>query len=321
MYTLRILAGLAYIVYHAFKAVNALARKRALPPADSAVAHVDCHSRSIARPPASESLGWPAGGVIRTQRCRGRFRLAICRQWSSWTRCPSSLTAKMINVNRNCPDHEDPQAGRIPFRALGYREEPGVNPISSESNMLNNPCSRRELMGLGSLARIRPGVNRLLAADTIAKPAGLEQAITQLEQTWNGEFAIVARRLDAQHEFRRRADSMLPTASVCKLFVLCELFRQAEAGLIDLNAPVTWKPEHHRGGDGVLRAMVPGQSLSAHNMAVLMIVLSDNIATAVLVDLLGAANIERSLKTWELGDSHFYAGLPAGPRRTICGSL
>ncbi len=103
MYTLMILAGLAYIVYQAFKPANALARKRVLPPADSAAAHVDCHSHSIARPPASESLGWPAGGVIRTHRCRGRFRLAICRHWSSWTRCPSSLTTKMINVNRNYP--------------------------------------------------------------------------------------------------------------------------------------------------------------------------------------------------------------------------
>ncbi len=180
--------------------------------------------------------------------------------------------------------------------------------------MFNNPFSRRELMGLGSLAAYGLASTDLLAADTVATPVGLEQAITQLERTWNGEFSIMARRLDTPHEFRRRSDSVLPTASVCKLFVLCELFRQAEAGVIDLNAPVTWKPEHHRGGDGVLRAMVPGQALSAHNMAVLMIVLSDNIATAVLVDLLGAANIERSLTTWELGDSHFYAGLPAGPK-------
>ncbi len=229
MYTLMILAGLAYIVYHAFKAGKRIGSQRALPPADSAVAHVDCHSRSIARPPASESLGWPAGGVIRTQRCRGRFRLAICRQWSSWTRCPSSLTAKMINVNRNCPDHEDPQAGRIPFRALGYREEPGVNPISSESNMLNNPCSRRELMGLGSLAAYGLASTDLLAADTIAKPAGLNRPSRNWNKPGTESLCDLWHDARAQHEFRRRADSMLPTASVCKLFVLCELFRQAEA--------------------------------------------------------------------------------------------
>jgi beta-lactamase class A len=180
--------------------------------------------------------------------------------------------------------------------------------------MAKNPVSRRELMGLGALAASGLASPDLFAADTVATPAGLEQAIKQLEQTWNGSFSIAARRLDAPGKFLRRPESVLPTASVCKLFVLCELFRQAEAGLIDLNAPVTWKPEHHRGGDGVLRAMVPGQALSAHNMAVLMIVLSDNIATAALADLVGATNVERSLTTWQLGDSHFYAGLPAGPK-------
>ncbi len=179
--------------------------------------------------------------------------------------------------------------------------------------MSTNALSRRELMGLGALTAYGLTSSDLLAADTVATPADLEQAITQLEAIWNGSFAIAARRLDAPGEFVRRPESVLPTASVCKLFVLCELFRQAEAGLIDLNAPISWKPEHHRGGDGVLRALVPGQALSAHNMAVLMIVLSDNIATAVLVDLVGAANVERSLSIWQLGDSHFYAGLPAGP--------
>jgi len=105
---------------------------------------------------------------------------------------------------------------------------------------------------------------------------------------------------------------VLPTASTCKLFVLCELFRQAEAGMLDLNAPITWKPEFHRGGDGVLRAMLPGQELSIHNMAVLMMIISDNIATATLVDLVGADNVTRTMRSWGLANSDLRQGLPGG---------
>ena len=63
----------------------------------------------------------------------------------------------------------------------------------------------------------------------------------------------------------------------------------------------------------MLRAMIPGQKLSVHNMAVLMIVLSDNIATTVLVESLGPKNINASLKAWKLLDSDFHDGLPGGP--------
>lgn len=174
-----------------------------------------------------------------------------------------------------------------------------------------NPVSRRDLLGLGVLTSCGMAAVDLGAAEPEALP--LREKLASLEQRYNGEFSIAARRLDASGEFTLRSEFILPTASTCKLFVLCELFRQAEAGLLDLNAPLGWKPENHRGGDGVLRAMVPGQTLSVHNMAVLMIVLSDNIATTVLTELVGAANVNRSLKAWSLVDSDFHDGLPGGP--------
>jgi len=137
--------------------------------------------------------------------------------------------------------------------------------------------------------------------------------LTRLEEAYAGTFSLEVRRLDAEGSFVLREREALPTASVCKLFVLCELFRQAEAGDIDLNAPITWKPEFHRGGDGVLRSMVPGQELSVHNMAVLMIIISDNIATATLVDLVGAENVTQTMRTWGLSDTNIYQGLRGGP--------
>jgi len=174
-----------------------------------------------------------------------------------------------------------------------------------------NPISRRDLLGFGLLTTCGLAAAELDAAEPDAQP--LAEKLTSLEQRYHGTFHIDAQRLDAPGRFSLRSDTVLPTASACKLFVLCELFRQAEAGTIDLNAPLGWKPEHHRGGDGVLRAMIPGQTLSIHNMAVLMIVLSDNIATTTLVELVTPAKINASLKQWNLADSDFHDGLPGGP--------
>lgn len=192
--------------------------------------------------------------------------------------------------------------------------------------MASPRSSRREVLGLGALAACGLGANNYHATEICgAEPTthpkssaegkpNLADELARLERDYNGRFSIAAERPDdsGSVRFALRSDSVLPTASTCKLFILCELFRQAEAGTIDLNAPLTWRPDQHRGGDGVLRAMIPGQQLSVHNLAVLMIVLSDNIATAVLTELVGAANINRSLKTWKLGDSDFHDGLPGG---------
>lgn len=140
----------------------------------------------------------------------------------------------------------------------------------------------------------------------------LQNDLEALEEEFSGRFHVRVVRLDADGEFRLREREVLPTASTIKLCVLCELFRQARAGEVDLDAPITWKPEFARGGDGVLRVMVPGQHLSVHNMAILMMTISDNIATATLVDLVGPDRVTETMHKWGLLDTNLYDGLPGG---------
>ena len=169
--------------------------------------------------------------------------------------------------------------------------------------------SRRRLLQLGSLSACSFGLDSSQSAEPENTDKTLLQRIEELEKRFDGRFSIEARSLDGKIYFDLRNDVVQPTASTCKLFVLCELFRRADEGSIDLTAPITWKPEFHRGGDGVLRAMVPGQELSIHNMAVLMMIISDNIATATLFDLLGPKNVTRTIHKWGLADSNVFQGL------------
>ena len=177
----------------------------------------------------------------------------------------------------------------------------------------SHPVSRRDILGIGALTACGFGLPEQLDAETVPVETELPQQIELLEKKYAGTFSIEVHRLDADGDFALRSKTVLPTASTCKLFVLCELFRQAEEGTIDLRAPISWKPEFHRGGDGVLRAMIPGQELSIHNMAVLMIIISDNIATTTLVDLVGPDNVNRTMKSWGLAATNVFDGLPGGP--------
>ena len=83
------------------------------------------------------------------------------------------------------------------------------------------------------------------------------------------------------------AEAMFPTASVIKLAVLAEVYRQAATEGLDLQQRMELREDEIVGGSGILKVLGPGLNPTVHDVATLMIVLSDNTATNMLIDLVG----------------------------------
>ena len=81
------------------------------------------------------------------------------------------------------------------------------------------------------------------------------------------------------------------TASTIKLFVLAALFDRIHKGELSLQDMLEYKKEHVIDGSGILSSMEVGTKLSLKNIATLMIIVSDNIATNMLIDFLGVEAI------------------------------
>ena len=81
-----------------------------------------------------------------------------------------------------------------------------------------------------------------------------------------------------------RGDETFPTASLIKVPILVTLYDLAEQKQLSLDDPLTVLKIDQVPGSGVLQFMHPGMSLSVHDAASLMIVLSDNTATNLLLD-------------------------------------
>jgi beta-lactamase class A len=119
-----------------------------------------------------------------------------------------------------------------------------------------------------------------------------------------GVFSVMARNLETGEEVCLNPDVPLPTASVFKVPVLVELFRQAGEGLVDLSAMHTLTEEDKSPGSGVLKDMSEGLRISMRDLATLMIIISDNTAAdlclhAAGVDRVNALMQELGLKnTW-----------------------
>src|SRR5207244_3610910 len=89
---------------------------------------------------------------------------------------------------------------------------------------------------------------------------------------------------------------VFPQASSIKITVLMELLRQAQAGRLKLDDRVAIKQVQMVGGSGVLQFFGDASSaISLRDLAVLMIVLSDNTATNILIDQVRMANVNDTL--------------------------
>ena len=92
------------------------------------------------------------------------------------------------------------------------------------------------------------------------------------------------------------------TASCCKMFILAALFDKIEKGEASLTDMLTLSEQYVINGSGVLSSLELGSHLSVGNTATLMIIVSDNIATNMVIDYLGLDAINQCIR--ELGFAH-----------------
>ena len=92
-----------------------------------------------------------------------------------------------------------------------------------------------------------------------------------------------------------------PTASAIKLAVLYELMKQAEAGTVALDTPAPVNHAQLVGGSGVLQHL-KSASLSLRDHATLMIMVSDNSSTNIVIQTLGMDKVNARMAGLGLGD-------------------
>lgn len=120
-------------------------------------------------------------------------------------------------------------------------------------------------------------------------------AIQKEVDAFPGTAGVFAKNITTGEEVAFDPDTVRPTASTFKVPVMIELFRQVEAGEASLDAMLTADASNATKGSGVLRDLSSGITLRAEDVATLMIVVSDNQATNMLLDYLGMDKINATL--------------------------
>ncbi len=136
-----------------------------------------------------------------------------------------------------------------------------------------------------------------LYAQTVSSAAedqrDLLREIAGLEQEYGGHLGVMAKNLDNGVEVRYRAADRFPTASAIKLPIMAAFFHLVDSKQLDPNTRVVLAQDDKKPGSGILQFMSDGMTLSLLDAVKLMIMLSDNTATNLVLDRLAPTHTER----------------------------
>lgn len=130
------------------------------------------------------------------------------------------------------------------------------------------------LSSIGS-AQSRPGS---------AAPQSIDARVQAAIGDFKGRVWIYAKNLDTGKDYGLRSDEQVRTASTIKLPIMTEVFRQVAEGKIAWTDEIVISKQNKVAGSGILGEFTDGSKIDLRTATNLMIVLSDNTATNIVLD-------------------------------------
>lgn len=134
----------------------------------------------------------------------------------------------------------------------------------------------------------------------------LQQQLQAMAAAYPGHVALYAHNLSSGEVVSLDPDRPVPTASVIKLALMLEAYAQVKAGRLTLATPLQLTAANQVPGSGVLHLLTPGLRLSLQDAITLMITLSDNAATNMVIDAVGLAPTNARMAAMGLKNTYFY---------------
>lgn len=127
----------------------------------------------------------------------------------------------------------------------------------------------------------------------------LLRRIEEVVSAIDGRMGVCVKDLASGEEIGIRLDVPLPMASVCKVPILVAAYRAHDAGLLELSERIEFTEECRCFGSGLFNAFDPGFRPTIHDLLLMMIVVSDNAATDLVLERLTPEGVTATMR--ELG--------------------
>jgi beta-lactamase class A len=131
----------------------------------------------------------------------------------------------------------------------------------------------------------------------------LESSIQEVDQHLDGVMGVAIEDLTTGDHYFLHEDEVFAQASSIKITVLANLYLQAEQGKLKLTDLYTVQASDLVPDSYIMNGLTPGVTrVTLRDLATMMVAVSDNSATNVLIDRVGMANVNAML--YSLGLTH-----------------
>ena len=125
----------------------------------------------------------------------------------------------------------------------------------------------------------------------------LQAEIHEVDHHLDGVMGVAVKDLTSGETFFINGDEIMPQASSIKIAVLANLYLQAQRGKLKLSDEYVVRKEDLVPGSDIMLGLTPGVTrLTLRDLATMMVAVSDNSATNVLIDRLGMDNVNSMLE-------------------------
>ena len=129
----------------------------------------------------------------------------------------------------------------------------------------------------------------------------LESTISDVDRDLNGVLGVAVLDLKDGRKFLLHSDEVFPQASSIKIAVLAELYRQAQAGKMKLTDLYTVQASDLVADSDIMNGLTPGVTrITLRDLATMMVAVSDNSATNVLIDRVGMESVNSLMDSLSL---------------------
>ena len=126
----------------------------------------------------------------------------------------------------------------------------------------------------------------------------LQEHLREIDHNLDGVLGLALKDLASGDEFFIHPDEIMPQASSIKITVLANLYLQAQQNKLKLSDEYVVRNEDLVTGSDIMLGLTPGVTrLTLRDLATMMIAVSDNSATNVLIDRLGMENVNAMLRS------------------------
>lgn len=141
---------------------------------------------------------------------------------------------------------------------------------------------------------------------------GLQARLNSIAMETGGKVFLYARNLKSQKTCGISEDVPCRTASTIKLPILAAVHAEVKAGRLAWEEKLVLGPKLRTGGAGILPELGDGLPLTLKDSARLMMVLSDNTATNMILDRVGTDTVNGHLEAWGFKQTRSMRKIGAG---------